>query len=259
MLGHYAPFSWSSLGSPVRFSGRGLVLSSAFMTHKRLLPLALVVCALAASCTTVPTMPPGSVANAPPQTPPLFLPAGNDPNSELAVNERAMDVLHYYNFEVDTSNQLEGTLATYYKVGSGIIEPWHKESVGLANRLESTAQPIRRKVSDSFCAGRRRLPGQRRGAQGDRGSGQSQPELARQLDLPRHVSAAARFEPGRRPVDAFRLDPSRTRRGPGAGHAGAAQSGLRLPVMSGTDQSGRSEGRRPCGSALGFTRFNLCD
>jgi len=110
-----------------------------------------VVCALAASCTTVPTMPPsGSLANAPPQTPPLFLPAGNDPNAELAVNERAMDVLHYYNFEVDTSNQLEGTMATYYKVGSGIIEPWHKESVGLANRLESTAQPIRRKVLIHF-------------------------------------------------------------------------------------------------------------
>ncbi len=121
------------------------------MPHKRLLPLALVVCALAASCTTVPTVqPPGSLANAPPQTPPLFLPAGNDPNSELSVNERAMDVLHYYNFEVDTSNQLEGTMATYYKVGSGIIEPWHKESVGLANRLESTAQPIRRKVLIHF-------------------------------------------------------------------------------------------------------------
>jgi hypothetical protein len=151
MLGHYAPFSWSSLDHPFGFAGRGLVLSSAFMTHKRLLPLALVVCALAASCTTVPTMEPaGTLANAPPQTPPLFLPAGNDPNAELAVNERAMDVLHYYNFEVDTSNQLEGTMATYYKVGSGIIEPWHKESVGLANRLESTAQPIRRKVLIHF-------------------------------------------------------------------------------------------------------------
>ncbi len=230
------------------------------MTHKRLLPLALVVCALAASCTTVPTMPPsGSLANAPPQTPPLFLPAGNDPNAELAVNERAMDVLHYYNFEVDTSNQLEGTMATYYKVGSGIIEPWHKESVGLANRLESTAQPIRRKVLIHFV----RVDGgylvSVEALKEIEDSRQPQPELARQLDLPRHVPAAARFELGRWPIDAFRLDPPRTRRGPGAGHPGAAQNGLQLPVMCSADQSGRIDGRRPCGSAVGFARFNLCD
>ncbi len=76
--------------------------------------------------------------------------SGTDPNSELVVNERAMDVLHHYNFEVDTNNQLEGTLSTQYKVGSGILEPWHRESVGMANRLESTAQPIRRKVLIHF-------------------------------------------------------------------------------------------------------------
>jgi hypothetical protein len=122
------------------------------MTFKFLLPLALVVCAVAASCTTMPTNmpPPGAVAEAPPQMPPLFLAANHDPNSELAISERAMDVLHYYNFEVDTNNQLEGTLSTYYKVGSGILEPWHRESVGAANRWESTAQPIRRKVLIHF-------------------------------------------------------------------------------------------------------------
>ncbi|HET6323714.1 MAG TPA: hypothetical protein VFG04_03360 [Planctomycetaceae bacterium] len=93
---------------------------------------------------------PGFVANAPQQTPPLFVASPTDPNSELVVNERAMDVLQHYNFEVDTNNQLEGTLSTQYKVGSGILEPWHRESVGMANRLESTAQPIRRKVLIHF-------------------------------------------------------------------------------------------------------------
>jgi len=121
------------------------------MALKHWLPLASILCALAASCTSVPVgTQPGWVAGAPPQTPPLFVAAATDPNSELAVNERAMDVLHYYNFEVDTTNQLEGTLATYYKTGSGILEPWHRESVGMANRLESTAQPIRRKVLIHF-------------------------------------------------------------------------------------------------------------
>jgi hypothetical protein len=121
------------------------------MALKHLQLLALVLSALAASCTSVPTASqPGWVAGAPPQTPPLFVASNTDPNSELVVNERAMDVLHHYNFEVDTNNQLEGTLSTLYKVGSGIIEPWHRESVGMANRLESTAQPIRRKVLIHF-------------------------------------------------------------------------------------------------------------
>jgi hypothetical protein len=121
------------------------------MAFKHLPLLALAMGALAASCTTVPTQgQPGWMAGAPAQSPAIFLAAGTDPNSELAVNERAIDVLHYYNFEVDTNNQLEGTIATQYKTGSGILEPWHRESVGMINRLESTAQPIRRKVLIHF-------------------------------------------------------------------------------------------------------------
>ncbi len=78
---------------------------------------------------------------------PIFVPANSaDPNAELFVSERAVDVLAKYNFEIDPAYQLEGTIATRYKVGSGILEPWHRESVGLGNRLESTFQPIRRKV-----------------------------------------------------------------------------------------------------------------
>jgi hypothetical protein len=90
-----------------------------------------------ASCTAVtPWAARGPVAN------PIFVSG----NNEEVIAERAVDVLHKYNFEVDSTNQLEGTIATRYSVGSGIIEPWHKDSVGLGNRLQSTLQPIRRKV-----------------------------------------------------------------------------------------------------------------
>jgi hypothetical protein len=71
-------------------------------------------------------------------------------NNEEFLTERAVDVLHTYHFEVDPANQLERTIATQYKVGSGVLEPWHKESVGAANRLESTLQSIRRKVLVHF-------------------------------------------------------------------------------------------------------------
>jgi hypothetical protein len=147
----FVPYLGSLADLPFALGRFSVCLPASVMTLKHWLPLALVVCALAASCTTVPmAAQPGAVASAPPQLPPLFVPAAADPNSDLAVNERAMDVLHYYNFEVDTNNQLEGTLATQYKVGSGIIEPWHRESIGMLNRLESTAQPIRRKVLIHF-------------------------------------------------------------------------------------------------------------
>ena len=78
---------------------------------------------------------------------PIFVSANSaDLNSELAVTERAVDVLHKYNFEIDNMNQVEGTIATRYKVGASVLEPWHKDSVGSTNRWESTFQPIRRKV-----------------------------------------------------------------------------------------------------------------
>ena len=61
---------------------------------------------------------------------PIFVAANSgNPESDLFVSERAADVLARYNFEIDISNQVEGTIATQYKVGSGILEPWHRESV----------------------------------------------------------------------------------------------------------------------------------
>src|SRR5262245_22515902 len=78
-----------------------------------------------ASCASVPTWNArAAVEN------PIFV---SSSNQEL-VTERAVDILHKYNFEVDSTNQLEGTIATQYKVGSGLLEPWHKESVGCDNR-----------------------------------------------------------------------------------------------------------------------------
>ncbi|MFN0199564.1 MAG: hypothetical protein ACKVT0_22660, partial [Planctomycetaceae bacterium] len=64
--------------------------------------------------------------------------------------EKAVDVLHAYQFSVVSENQLEGVIETDYKVGASLIEPWHRDSVGFRERLESTLQSIRRKVCISI-------------------------------------------------------------------------------------------------------------
>ncbi|MBL4884329.1 MAG: hypothetical protein JKY95_07320 [Planctomycetaceae bacterium] len=66
-------------------------------------------------------------------------------NEELAW-EQTIDVLHEFLFEIERENRQTRSIQTKYKVGSGILEPWHSESVGFGNRLESTLQSIRRKV-----------------------------------------------------------------------------------------------------------------
>lgn len=77
---------------------------------------------------------------------PVFVPGTN----EEAIWERTVDVLHDYPFEIARQNKLDRVIETEYKVGSGLLEPWHKESVGYENRLESTLQSIRRKVIIRF-------------------------------------------------------------------------------------------------------------
>jgi hypothetical protein len=37
-------------------------------------------------------------------------------------------------------------IETEYRTGSSLLEPWHQDSVGHENRLESTLQSVRRKV-----------------------------------------------------------------------------------------------------------------
>jgi len=73
---------------------------------------------------------------------PLLLAATNE---DMAW-EQTIDVLHDFLFEIERENRQTRSIETKYKVGSGVLEPWHKESVGWHNRLESTLQSLRRKV-----------------------------------------------------------------------------------------------------------------
>ena len=73
---------------------------------------------------------------------PVFVPANTQHNAW----ERTIDVLHGFHFPIARENRLDGVIETEYRVGSSVIEPWHGDSVGLSNRLESTLQSIRRKV-----------------------------------------------------------------------------------------------------------------
>jgi hypothetical protein len=67
-------------------------------------------------------------------------------NNQEVVWERVVDVLHDYRFEIARENRLDGVIETEYKVGSSFLEPWHRETVGYENRLESTLQSIRRRA-----------------------------------------------------------------------------------------------------------------
>ena len=73
---------------------------------------------------------------------PVFVPV----EQHVVVWEQAVEVLHDYHFLVVRENRLDGTIETEYRVGSGIVEPWHHDSIGVENRLESTLQSIRRKM-----------------------------------------------------------------------------------------------------------------
>ena len=64
--------------------------------------------------------------------------------------ERAITTLNAHHFVVDRESKLEGVIQTKYRAGSNLLEPWHKDSVGYHNRLESTLQSIRRRVFITF-------------------------------------------------------------------------------------------------------------
>ena len=64
--------------------------------------------------------------------------------------EHAVVVLHRNHFQVARESKLEGVIETQYRGGSNLLEPRHPDSVGLANRLESTLQSIRRRVNVSM-------------------------------------------------------------------------------------------------------------
>lgn len=64
-----------------------------------------------------------------------------------ALWERAVVVLNRNHFQVARESKLEGIIETEYRGGSNILEPWHSDSVGFQNRMESTLQSIRRRVT----------------------------------------------------------------------------------------------------------------
>ncbi len=73
------------------------------------------------------------------------------PSSSLdATWERAVSTLHRNHFLIARESKLEGVIETEYRAGSNLLEPWHHDSVGFDNRLESTLQSIRRKVVITF-------------------------------------------------------------------------------------------------------------
>ncbi|MBX3439594.1 MAG: hypothetical protein KF861_19050 [Planctomycetaceae bacterium] len=79
-----------------------------------------------------------------------FAPVAN-PLPVMATNdevlwERTVDVLHDFHFEIARESRFSRVIETEYRTGSGVLEPWHQDSVGSENRWESTLQSIRRKV-----------------------------------------------------------------------------------------------------------------
>jgi hypothetical protein len=104
-------------------------------TRNLLMLTTAILIAAGNGCATMQTF-------APPVTNPVFVRA-NNPDEAW---ERTVDVVHDYLFEIERENKLGGVLETRYKTGASALEPWHGDSVGTANRLESTLQSIRRKA-----------------------------------------------------------------------------------------------------------------
>ncbi len=111
-------------------------------------PFLTAVCSLAVwAC--APLEPPRVTNGARAPNNPLFVRA----NNEEVVWERAVDVLHDYQFQIARENRLDGIIETFPKVGSSLLEPWHRETIGLPNRLESTLQSIRRRAIVTITPG----------------------------------------------------------------------------------------------------------
>jgi hypothetical protein len=105
------------------------------LSHSPLIALASLLLIAAGGCAAFP-------AGGPPAGNPVYVRANN---GEF-VWERTVDVLHEYHFELEREDKLGGVIETRYRVGSSWLEPWHADSVGPANRWESTLQSIRRKA-----------------------------------------------------------------------------------------------------------------
>ncbi len=75
---------------------------------------------------------------------PIYITGG--PENHEYIWERVVDVIHDYRFPINRENKLGGVIETDYRIGSGVLEPWHPDSVGWENRLEATLQSIRRRA-----------------------------------------------------------------------------------------------------------------
>jgi len=73
---------------------------------------------------------------------PLFV----STNNEDVLWERMVETLEDFQFPILKENRQSRVIETDYKVGASVFEPWHSDSVGFANRLESTLQSVRRRV-----------------------------------------------------------------------------------------------------------------
>jgi hypothetical protein len=66
--------------------------------------------------------------------------------NEEQVWERVVDALHENLFTINRENRISHFIESDYKVGSGVLEPWHPDSQGVNNVWESSLQSIRRKI-----------------------------------------------------------------------------------------------------------------
>ncbi len=73
---------------------------------------------------------------------PLFVATTN----EDYLWERMIETLEDFQFPIAREDRQQREIATEFKVGASLFEPWHADSVGLANRLEGTLQSVRRQV-----------------------------------------------------------------------------------------------------------------
>jgi hypothetical protein len=63
---------------------------------------------------------------------PVFVPASDYD----VVWESAVDVMHSLQLPIQRESKLDGIIETDYKVGAGLLEPWHQDAVTFSDRKE---------------------------------------------------------------------------------------------------------------------------
>lgn len=112
------------------------------MSGERILVRCCLVVALVAMAGGCASLNPRLAFAPQPAGNPIFVASTN----EDAVWERTVDVIHEFHFGIARENRLSRVIETRYLTGASVFEPWHSDSVGYENRMESTLQSIRRKL-----------------------------------------------------------------------------------------------------------------